>query len=48
MSDIEEAINKLKLGDRIDVYWYDASEATGIPPKVDVETYVHSTGFFLL
>jgi len=47
MSSIEEAINKLKLGDRIDVYWYDASEVSSGKPSEAVETHVHSTGFYL-
>ena len=44
---VEEAIKNLSFGDRLDVWWYDASEATGMPPKTAVETYIHSTGFFL-
>jgi len=47
MSSIEDAISKLKLGDRIDVYWYDASEVSSGKPSQDVETHVHSTGFYL-
>jgi len=45
--EIEKVIAGLNFGDRIDVMWYDASEATGVPPKDAVETYVHSTGFFI-
>ena len=46
-SEVKKIIDRLRFGDRIDVFWYDASEATGIPPRSDVDIYVHSTGFFL-
>jgi len=44
---VEKAIKGLNFGDRLDIWWYDASEATGLPPKSAVETYIRSTGFFL-
>jgi len=47
VSGIEEMISKLKFGDRIDVYWYDASEVSSGKPSEAVETHVHSTGFYL-
>jgi len=47
LSEIEQEISRLNFGDRIDVYWYDASEVSSGKPGQDVETYVHSTGFFI-
>ncbi|MCW3981732.1 MAG: hypothetical protein NWE81_01250 [Candidatus Bathyarchaeota archaeon] len=44
---VEETINALNFGDRIDVLWFDASEATTTPDKAHYDTYVRSTGFFL-
>lgn len=46
-SNIEEIIKSLDFGDRIDVLWFDASEATTTPDKARYDTYVHSTGFYL-
>jgi len=45
--DIEGKIRGLNFGDRIDVYWYDASEVSSGKPSEAVETHVHSTGFYL-
>jgi len=45
--EIEKVIRGLHFGDRIDVYWYDASEVSSGKPSQDVETHVHSTGFYL-
>jgi len=45
--DVEETIRGLNFGDRIDVYWYDASEVSSGRPSEAVETHVHSTGFYL-
>ena len=45
--DIAKVIDSLCFGDRIDVYWYDASEVSSGRPGEAVETHVHSTGFYL-
>jgi len=45
--DIEDKIRGLNFGDRIDVYWFDASEVSSGKPSQEVETHVHSTGFFI-
>jgi len=47
VEDIEDMIKNLNFGDRIDVYWYDASEVSSGKPGEAVETHVHSTGFYL-
>jgi len=47
VGDIEEAIRGLNFGDRIDVYWYDASEVNSGKPSEAIETHVYSTGFYL-
>ena len=44
---VEETIAGLRFGDRIDVLWFDASEATTTPERARYDTYVHSTGWFL-
>jgi len=44
---IDDKIRGLDFGDRIDVYWYDASEVRSGKPSEAVETHVHSTGFYL-
>ena len=45
--EIEDKIRGLNFGDRIDVYWYDASEVSSGKPSEAVETHVRSTGFYL-